>query len=128
MAHFAEIDENNKVLRVIVVNNLDCIKDGKEDEATGATFCNKLLGGNWKQTSYNTQGGVNLRTGKPIKKNYAGVGYTYDTGRDAFIPPKPYKSWKLKEENCQYEAPKPCPDDGMWSWDEEKQKWVAVII
>ncbi len=78
MAHFAEIDENNKVLRVIVVGNSDCLKDDKEDEATGIEFCEKLLGGRWVQTSYNGN----------MRKCFAGIGYTYDKDKDVFIPLK----------------------------------------
>lgn len=116
MAHFAELDENNIVKRVIVVNNADCLKDGIEDETTGIAFCQKLFGGNWIQTSYN---------GK-VRKNYAGIGYTYDETKDAFIPPKPYESWALNEVTCRWEAPIPHPEKGMYEWDEEEQAWVEV--
>ena len=117
MAHFAEIDENNKVIRVIVVNNSDCLKDGIEDESTGIAFCQNLLGGNWKQTSYNNR----------IRKHYAGVGYTYDSDRDAFISPQPYPSWAL-DETCNWQAPVEMPlDDKMYSWDEDKLEWVAEL-
>ena len=115
MAHFARIDENGIVQQVIVVNNSDCLKDGVEDEATGAVFCNKLLGGNWKQTSYNAT----------IRKHYAGKGYTYDPDRDAFISPQPYPSWSL-DENCNWQAPIPMPEDGMYSWDEENLEWIET--
>lgn len=87
MAHFAEIDENNMVLRVIRVPD--------EVEEIGAAWCQNLLGGNWVQTSYNSS----------IRKNYAGIGYTYDSERDAFIPPKPFENWVLDEETCQWKAP-----------------------
>ena len=118
MAHFAEIGLNNTVLRVIVVSNDDC-KDqyGAESEVVGARFCNKLFGGVWLQTSYNGN----------IRKNYAGIGYTYDRGRDAFIPPKPYNSWILNESTCRWEAPIPYPSDGqMYNWDEETTSWVLI--
>jgi len=96
MAHFAELDENNIVLRVIVVHNNECKdQDGNENEAIGALFCHNLLGGRWKQTSYNSR----------IRKNYAGVNYKYDEQRDAFIPPKPYDFWVLNEETCTWEPP-----------------------
>jgi hypothetical protein len=118
MSHFAELDANNVVLRVVVVANKDTADaDGVEKEHIGAAFLESLLGGTWKQTSYN---------GK-IRKNYAGVGYTYDVDIDAFVPPKPYPSWVLNTETAQWEAPVPMPDDGeMYSWDEPTQSWVLV--
>lgn len=118
MAHFAEIDENNIVLRVIVVNDLECKdENGIESEAVGALFCTNLLGGLWKQTSYNAR----------IRKHYASAGYTFDAGRDAFIPPQPFASWLLNEETCQWEAPVAEPnDDGSYIWDEATQSWVAA--
>jgi hypothetical protein len=117
MAHFAELDENNMVLRVIVVHNNDCLDaNGDESEAVGVAFCQNLLGGNWKQTSYNGN----------IRKHYAGIGYTYDASRDAFIPPQPYPSWSL-DADCNWQAPVPMPSDGkMYSWDEATQAWVEV--
>jgi hypothetical protein len=118
MAHFAEIDDNNVVLRVIVVANKDTADaNGNEVDSIGVAFCQRLLGGNWKQTSYNGN----------IRKNYAGVGYTYDAGIDAFVPPKPYPSWVLNSNTAQWEAPVPMPQDGkMYSWDEATQSWVEV--
>ena len=118
MAHFAEIDQNNVVLRVIVVDNKDTsTPDGAEVESIGVAFCQRLLGGNWVKTSYNGN----------IRKNYAGIGYTYDSGRDAFIPPKPFNSWVLNENTCQWDAPVAMPDDGKrYSWDEGTQSWVEV--
>ena len=118
MSHFAELDENNVVKRVIVVANKDTADvDGNESEAIGVAFCQRLLGGNWKQTSYNGN----------IRKNYAGIGYTYDAGLDAFIPPQPYPSWVLNNETAQWVAPVPMPTDGkMYSWDEAAQSWVEV--
>lgn len=113
MAHFAEIDESNEVLRVIVVNNSDCLKDGVEDEEKGAAFCCNLLGGAWIQTSYNSR----------IRKHYAGIGYTYDAARDAFIPPRPYASWTLGDD-CNWQAPIPMPaDNKRYWWDEENLSW-----
>ena len=98
-------------------------------EATGATFCHNLLGGNWIQTSYNTNGGVNSRGGKAIKKNYAGIGYTYDKERDAFIPSKPYGSWVLEEFACLYKAPIKMPEDGkVYTWDETSKEWTEQPI
>ena len=116
MAHFAKI-ENNVVTQVIVVDNKDCADaSGVEKEYIGAAFCERLLGGTWKQTSYNGS----------IRKNYAGVGYSYDSERDAFIPPKPYNSWLLNEDTCLWNAPVPYPDDGeRYIWDEATLSWVS---
>jgi len=115
MSHFARIDENNVVTQVVVVANKDTADaNGVEKEHIGAAYLEKLLGGTWKQTSY---------SGK-IRKNYAGVGYTYREDIDAFVAPKPYPSWVL-DENAQWQAPVPMPDDGeMYSWDEDTQSWV----
>lgn len=117
MAHFAEIDENNIVTRVIAVNNYDCIKNGVEDEATGIAFCQFLLGGNWIQTSYNGN----------FRKRYAGKGYFYDAAKDAFIPPQPYPSWTL-DDDCNWQAPTPMPTDGKpYRWDEATLSWEEVV-
>ena len=117
MAHFAELGENNKILRVIVVGNSDCLRDGVEDEATGIAFCEKLLSGRWIQTSYNNR----------IRKHYAGIGYTFDKDKDAFISPKPYPSWNL-DVDCNWKAPVEMPkDDKMYSWDEDNLKWIAEL-
>jgi len=118
MAHFAQL-ENNVVTQVIVVANQDILdENGQESEQKGIDFCSNLLGGTWKQTSYNGN----------IRKNYAGIGYTYDEGRDAFIPPKPFNSWTLNEETAQWEAPTPYPDDGKrYSWDEATTSWVEIV-
>lgn len=118
MAHFAEIDENNVVLRVIVVADKDTSdENGVEVESIGVAFCNKLFGGNWLKTSYNNK----------IRKNYAGIGFTYDAQRDAFIPPKPYPSWVFEEEKCIYVAPVAKPSDGKpYYWDEESVSWKPV--
>lgn len=120
MAHFAQLDENNVVLQVIVVHNNDCLDGaGNESEAVGVAFCQSLLGGNWKQTSYNGN----------IRKNYAGIGYTYDAGRDAFIAPKPFASWVLDETICQWQPPIPSPTDGKpYIWDEATISWVEVTV
>jgi hypothetical protein len=120
MAHFAQLDENNIVTQVIVVSN-DDIKDseGNESELTGIAFCKSLLGPNtiWKQTSYNNS----------IRKNYAGIGFTYDATRDAFIAPKPFNSWILNESTCIWEAPVAYPnDEKIYSWDEETTSWVPI--
>ncbi len=118
MAHFAEINLNGVVQRVVVVSNNDTVNEsGVETESVGASFCHNLFGGEWKQTSYNGN----------IRKNYAGVGFTYDAGRDAFIAPKPFASWLLDEETCQWKAPVDMPDDGaMYVWDEETTSWVKI--
>jgi hypothetical protein len=118
MAHFAEIGLNNTVMRVIVVSNDDC-KDqfGNESEVIGAKFCNNLFGGVWLQTSYNGN----------IRKNYAGIGYTYDSQHDVFIPPKPFASWILDEATYQWNSPVPLPQDGKhYTWDEATTSWVEV--
>lgn len=117
MAHFAELDENNVVLRVIVVGNADTSDaNGVEKESIGAAFCERLFGGTWIKTSYNGN----------IRKNYAGIGSTYDSQRDAFIAPKPYTSWVLNEDTCTWDAPVAYPTDGkMYSWDEETTSWVS---
>jgi len=121
MAHFAELDENNVVLRVIVVDNKNTSDGyGVEDESIGIEFCHNLLGGTWKQTSYNNK----------IRKNYAGIGYTYDSSRDAFISPKPFNSWVLNETTCQWESPTPMPivEDKTYYWDEATTSWVEVTV
>jgi hypothetical protein len=117
MAHFAKI-ENNVVTQVIVVDNKDCADaSGVEKEYIGAAFCERLLGGTWKQTSYNGS----------IRKNYAGVGYTYNADIDAFVPPKPYASWLLNEITAQWDAPVAMPNDGnRYTWDEATLAWVEL--
>ena len=118
MSHFAKLDENNIVTFVTVGRDED---DGLEAELSERT------GDVYKQTSYNTSGGVHSLGGTPFRKNYAGIGFTYDAERDAFISPKPYESWLLVEETCQWEAPVPYPDDGlMYSWNEELTDWEAM--
>jgi len=128
MAYFAEIDENNFVLRVIAVSNADTAnEDGVEVESLGINFCCNLLGGRWVQTSYNTHGGQHPE-GRPLRKNYAGIGFTYDAIRDAFIPPKPYVSWVLNENTCRWDAPVSYPtDDKMYRWDEPTTSWVEAV-
>jgi len=118
MAHYAEIDLNNKVLRVIVVNNNELLDEsGVELEENGANFCNSLFGGTWIQTSYNGN----------IRKNFAAIGYTYDSDLDAFIQPKPFNSWVLNEDTCLWEAPVVEPDDSNhYNWNEETQQWIVT--
>jgi hypothetical protein len=118
MAHFAQLDDQNTVLQVIVIHNNELLDNGVESEAKGIAFCKSLFPNTrWAQTSYNSN----------IRKNYAGVGFLYDPIRDAFIPPKPYPSWVLNETTCQWNAPIPYPTDGeRYVWDEATQTWVAA--
>jgi hypothetical protein len=118
MAHYAQLDSNNVVTQVIVIDNKDTADaNGVEKEYIGAAFCERLFGGTWKQTSYNGN----------IRKNYAGIGYTFDSTRDAFISPKPFASWVLVEETCQWKAPVDMPtDDKKYSWNEETTSWIEV--
>jgi hypothetical protein len=117
MAHFAELDENNIVLRVVVIND--------DYEADGENWCNNFFGGTWKQTSYNAT----------IRKHYAGIGYSYDEALDAFIESKPYDSWSLNNTTCKWEAPVEYPEvatdtDGnpteFYTWDEPTTSWIEV--
>lgn len=118
MAHFAEIGLDNIVTRVIVVPNKELLDSNNiENEQKGIEFCKGLLGGTWLQTSYNGN----------IRKNYAGVGYTYDSTLNAFIPPKPFASWLLNKDTCQWNAPIPCPGELInYSWDEENKTWKEI--
>jgi hypothetical protein len=120
MAHFVKLNENNIVLAVHVVNNDVITINGVELEQAGIDFLIGLHGHTlWKQTSYNGT----------IRKNYAGIGFTYDTSRDAFIPPQPWASWTLNETTCQWEAPVAMPtDDKQYSWDEATTSWVEITL
>ena len=128
MSHFAKLDENNVVVFVTVGRQQD---DGNEEHLTART------GDTYKQTSYNTRGGVHYdpATGEPsadqskaLRKNYAGIGYTYDQDRDAFIPPKAFESWVLDETTCLWVAPVEMPDDGKeYRWDEDSTSWVEIV-
>ena len=126
MASFAKIGLNNKVIEVLSVHNNE-LKDsnGVEQEVNGIDFLTKLTGwAIWKQTSYNTKGGVHLLGGAPFRKNHAGIGYTYDEDRDAFIPKKPFNSWILNETTCLWEAPVALPDtENRYNWNETNQTW-----
>ena len=114
MAHFAKVTDG-KVVKVIVA-----------EPEFFETFVDSSAG-EWIQTSYNTQGGVHLLGGTPLRKNYAGIGYTYDRTRDAFIPPQPFASWTLNEETCLWDAPTPYPTDGkVYKWDEPTTSWVEI--
>ena len=128
MASFAKIGLNGKVIEVqSVVNEVLHDSNGVEQEAIGIDFLTKLTGWSiWKQTSYNTKGGVHKLGGTPFRKNHAGIGYTYDEDRDAFIPPKPtqYPSFILNNTTCLWEAPVALPDtENRYNWNETNQTW-----
>jgi hypothetical protein len=129
MASFAKIGLNNKVIEVLSVNN-EVLKDsnGIEREDIGIDFLTKLTGYPvWKQTSYNTHGGVHNNNGTPLRKNHAGIGYIYDEERDAFIPKKPYNSWILNEQTCLWESLIPYPqDNNQYKWNEQNQSWDLI--
>jgi hypothetical protein len=129
MASFAKIGLNSKVIEVLSVNN-EVLKDadGIEREDIGIDFLTKLTGwAIWKQTSYNTHGGVHDFGGTPFRKNHAGKGYTYDEDRDAFIPPKKFNSWVLNESTCKWEAPISKPNnDNIYIWNELTLSWDLV--
>jgi hypothetical protein len=112
MAHFAKVS-NGVVVQVIVA-----------EPEFFQTFVDTSPG-EWIQTSYNTHGGQHPE-GRPLRKNYAGIGFTYDRTRDAFIPPKPYASWTLNEDTCLWDAPTPMPTDGVYTWDESTTSWIAA--
>jgi len=116
MAHFVRLDQNSIVVQVIVVHNNELIDNGVESEAKGIAFCQSLFPDTtWIQTSYNGN----------FRKNYAGIGYSYDLIRDAFIPQKPYASFVLNEDTCLWEPPVPYPTDGeRYTWNEEELEWV----
>jgi len=119
MAHFAKLDSNNVVVFVTAGRDED---NGKEDELTART------GDVYKQTSYNTLGGVHALGRIPFRKNYAGIGFTYDETRDAFIPPQPYQSWVLNESTCLWDAPVAMPNDGyLYNWVEATKDWILVV-
>ena len=131
MAHFAKLGIGNKILKVEVVSN-----DVATTEQAGVDFLNNLYGTRdvWKQTSYNTHGGIHKLDGTPFRKNYAGIGFTYDQTRDAFIPPKPYNSWILNETTCLWEAPVSKPEltqeqidnNNYYEWNEQNQTWDLI--
>ena len=136
MAHFAKLGINSKVIGVEVVADADCKNaDNNEDEQVGIQFLENIHGWPlWKQTSYNTQANVHSLGGTPFRKNYAGIGYTYDEDRDAFIPPKPYASWVVNETTCIWEAPVAYPSVTTYgdpakpydiSWDETNTRWIC---
>jgi len=129
MAHFAKIGLNNKVIEVLKVHNNELLdSNGVEQEVNGVDFLTKLTGwAIWKQTSFNTIGGVHSTGGTPLRKNFAGKGYTYDEDKDAFIASKPFNSWTLNETTCQWEPPVDHPTDGQtYNWNEETTRWDLV--
>ena len=134
MASFAKIGLNSKVIEVLSVHNNE-LKDsnGVEQEVNGIDFLTKLTGYPvWKQTSYNTYGGVHKLGGTPLRKNYAGIGMTYDEDRDAFLPKKPFNSWILNEDTCLWKAPVAMPtieleDNQYYSWNESIINWEVNI-
>lgn len=114
MGHFAKV--NNGVVEQVIVAEPEFF----------TTFVDTSPG-QWIQTSYNTHGGVHKNGGTPLRKNFAGIGYTYDAQRDAFIPPKPFASWILNESTCLWDAPVPMPNDGKpYKWDESTLSWTEV--
>jgi hypothetical protein len=125
MAHFAQLDENNVVTQVIVVSNNELLDaNGVEREELGIGFCQRLFGGNWKQTSYNNN----------MRRRYAGIGYSYNAELDVFVPPKPYNSWVLDTEEANWKAPVDAPADmgmgegkKMYTWNEETTSWDEVV-
>ena len=126
MASFAKIGLNNKVIEVLSVHNNELLdSNGVEQETIGIDFLTKLTGWSiWKQTSYNTHGGIHKLGGTPLRKNHAAIGYTYDEDKDAFILPKPFNSWTLNETTCLWDAPDAYPTDGQtYNWNEENQQW-----
>ena len=133
MASFAKLNSENIIITVVSVVN-EVLKDsnGVEQENIGIEFLKTLYNepnAIWKQTSYNTHGGVHNNGGTPFRKNHAGIGYTYDSQRDAFISPKPFNSWVLNENTCQWEAPIAYPNDGQrYKWNEETQSWTLQNI
>lgn len=121
MAHFAEVDSNNKVIRVLVV------PDEQENRGQEYLAQDCQLGGTWVQTSYNTKKGVHRLGGAPFRKNFAEIDFSYDPIRDAFIPPKKYQSWVLDEQTCLWNPPVPYPNDGKrYIWDEPTISWKIL--
>jgi hypothetical protein len=121
MAHWAEIDENNNVVRVLVGNN--------DDPNEGYDWIIENLGGTWLRTSFNTDGGIHTQGGIPVRKNFAMPGYKYDQTLDAFIAPQPYPSWIFNENSCKWYPPKPMPEDGeYYIWREDILDWYVPQI
>ena len=138
MARFVEIDASNIVIRGVVLYDKDTqYESGNEVESVGAKYLKDRHGGTWKQTSYNTIGGIHYApssstvnhltvpdNGVALRKNHASIGHTYDEDRDAFYAPQPFDSWTLNEDTCHWEAPVTYPDDGKhYKWNEDTQAW-----
>ena len=128
MAHFAEIDALQRVIRVLVTDDADTQdKEGNEVDSIGMKYLNDAFGGTWLRTSYNTRGNIHRLGGTPFRKNYAGITSTYDSTKDAFIAPQPFASWILNETTCVWEAPVTYPDDGkFYEWDEATTSWKEI--
>ena len=139
MASFVKLNSENIVEQVISVHNNELLDNGIESEQKGIEFCKFLYGQDtiWKQSSYNTRGGKHYLSEEPdvlsntqekaFRKNFAGIGYTYDETRNAFIGPKPYNSWILNEDTCFWESPIPYPTDGqLYTWNEEALSWNLI--
>ena len=122
MAHYAFLNADSVVTEVITGIDETELIEGLLPETWYGNFRGQVC----KRTSYNTLGGVHINGGTPYRKNYAGIGYTYDTVRDAFIAPQPYASWVLDEATCRWTAPVAMPSEGLWAWDEATVSWVAV--
>jgi hypothetical protein len=119
MAHYAELNNDNIVIRVLVIS----------DENDSEEWCEQEFGGRWKKTSFNTVNGVHVAGGTPLRHTFAGIGYIYDEEKDVFIKPKPYPSWTLNNETLNWEPPIEYPEDsaeGWWNWNESTQSWDLI--
>ena len=124
MPHFAKISDSNVVEKVEVFSQEDIDANGGDYSSSAEAWVSSYKGGGtWKQTSYNTYGGEHKLGGTPFRKNYAGIGFTYDQARDAFIEPKPFDSWTLNETTCMWDPPVPRPESGSYSWNETTKQW-----
>jgi len=133
MAYFVKLDDSNIVTQVIAVADEDTQdENNNEVESVGIAFCVNLFGGTWKRTSYNTYGGTHTKGETPFRKNYAGIGWTYDESKDAFIPPKLYASWTLDETTCLWKPPTPKPNDETenerYEWNESTGSWDKIEV
>jgi len=128
MASFVEIDVSNIVIRGVALDDEDTQDEsGNEVESVGAKYLSDGFGGTWKRTSYNTQGNIHRLDGIPFRKNFAGIGFTFDAARNAFIPPKPYDSWTINEDTCQWDAPTAYPDESkVYRWNEDTTSWDLI--
>ena len=133
MAYFVKLDDSNIVTQVIAVADEDTQdENNNEVESVGIAFCVNLFGGTWKRTSYNTYGGTHTKGETPFRKNYAGIGWTYDESKDAFIPPNLYASWTLDETTCLWKPPTPKPNDETenerYEWNESTGSWDKIEV